>query len=83
MPHGNTVVNGDGIELSRIAAHGFNLLFYNLANLVEVGMTGNKLRERIDDGNDRLAELFTLHTSGNPESSRSCHPSTFSAHGTS
>ena len=83
MTHGNTIVDGDGVEFCCITAHGFNLLFNNLANLMEMGMTRHKLRERIDDGNNRLAELFTFHTSGNPQSPCSCHPSTFSAHGTS
>ena len=83
VSHGNTIVDGDSVEFCCITTHGFNFLFYYLTNFMEMCMTRYKLREWVDDGNNWLAELFTLHTSGNPQSPCSCHPSTFSAHGTS
>ena len=34
MPHGNTIINGDGVELGSIAPHAFNLLLNNLTYIV-------------------------------------------------
>ena len=45
MPHGNAVVDGDGIELCGIAAQRFYLLFHYLTYLMQMGMTRNKLSE--------------------------------------
>ena len=66
MTHGDAIVDGDGIELCRIAAHFLNLLTYNLTYLMQMGMTRYKLGERIDDGNNRLAKLLMLHTCSHP-----------------
>ena len=66
VAHGNTVVDGDGIKLSSIAAHLLNLFTNNLANFMQVRMTWHKLRERIDNGNNRLAKLLLFHTGGYP-----------------
>ena len=43
MSHRDTIVNGNGIELSGIAAHLFNLFTDNLSYLVQMGMTRYKL----------------------------------------
>ena len=83
MAHCNTVVDGDGVELSSIAAEFFNLLLDNLSYLVEVCMSRNELREGIYYGDDRFAELLTLHTVSNPKSSRSSHAAAFCADRTS
>ena len=82
MSHGNTVINGDGVELCRITSHLFNFLFHNLSSLMQMSVTRNKLSERIDDGDDRFAELFTLHAVGYPQSTCSSHTATFSADST-
>ncbi len=45
MSHCDTVVDGDGIELGGITAHCLYLLLYNLTYLMEMGVSGNELRE--------------------------------------
>ena len=58
VTHRDAVVDGDGIELCGITAHLLYLFTHNLTDLVEMGMTRNKLGEGVDDGDDRLAELL-------------------------
>jgi len=43
VPHGNPVVDGNGIKFSRKVSGLINDLFYLLTNVVQVGMTGNEL----------------------------------------
>ena len=83
MPHCNTVVNGYGIELCGIASHLFNLTLYYLTYLMQVGMSGHKLRKRVDHGYDRLAKLPALHARCHPQRPGSCHASAFRTHCTS
>ena len=66
MPHGNTIINGNGIKLGSIASHAFNLCFHQLSNLMQVCMTGHKLCERIDHGNNRFSHLFGFHACSHP-----------------
>ena len=79
VAHCNTVVNGYGIEFCRIASHLLNLGLDNLSGFVQMGMSGNKLGKTVHNGNDRFAELFTLHSVGHPQGTRSCHTATFRA----
>ena len=82
VTHGNTIVNGNGIELCRIAAHLLNFLTDNLTNLMEVGMTRHKLRERVHNGNNRLAKLFVFHACSHPKRTGTGHSPTFRAYRT-
>jgi hypothetical protein len=66
MPHGNAVINGNGIELGSVATHFLYLLTDYLSYLMQVRMAWNKLSERVDNGNDGFTELFLFHTRGNP-----------------
>ena len=79
VPHGYAVVDGDGVELSGIAAEVFYLFLYDLPYLVEVCMSGNELSERVDHSDDGLSELFALHAVGYPQGTRTCHASAFGA----
>ena len=45
MSHGDTVIDGDGVELSRITAHLLNLFPYNLSDLMQMRMSWHKLGE--------------------------------------
>ena len=83
MAHRDTVVDGDGIELCRIAAHLLYLLTHDLSDLVQMGMTRDKLGKRVDDGNNRLAELLVFHTCSHPERTRSSHSPALSTDSTS
>ena len=66
VTHGNTVVDGNRIEFGCIASQFLDFLTHNLPNLVQMRMSGHELGERVDNGDDRLAELFLLHTCGQP-----------------
>ena len=58
-------------------------LFDLLADLVQVHVARDQLRERIGDADDRPAELFLAHAVGAPEASGSGHPTTGRRHGAS
>ena len=59
VPHGDPVVDGDGVELGGETAARFDALFDLLADLVQVHVARDQLRERIGDADDRPAELFS------------------------
>jgi hypothetical protein len=75
VTHGNTVVDGDGVELSGEATEAFNLGFYLLTDFVEVGMTGHELSKRVNDGDNGTAELAVFHTIGTPKCASAGHTS--------
>ena len=78
MPHSDAVVDGDGVELCGIAAELLYLLLYDLTYFVEMSVTRHKLRERVDDSDNGLAELLSLHAVSNPKRSCSSHSTAFS-----
>ena len=82
MSHCNTIIDGNGVEFGSIATQLLNLSLDNLSRLMQMRVTWYKLSERIDDGNDRLAKLFTLHAVGYPKSTCSSHAATFCADST-
>ena len=74
VSHRNAVVHCNCIEFSRIAAERLDFRLHNLADLMKMRVTGHKLGERIDNGNDGLPHLTALHPGCDPESPCSCHP---------
>ena len=66
MPHRNTVIDSNGIELSCKTPHLLYLGLYNLAYLMQMSMTRHELSKRVDDSNYRFAKLFMFHACGNP-----------------
>ena len=66
MSHCYTIVDSYGVELCGIAPHALYLLLYDLTYLVQMGMPWHKLRERVDDSDNGLSELFTLHSCRHP-----------------
>jgi hypothetical protein len=62
VPHGYTVVNGDGIEFGGETAELLDFLFYHLTDFMQVRVSGDKLCERIYDSYNRLADLLLFHT---------------------
>ena len=82
MPHRDTIVDGNSVELGGIATHLLDFLADYLAYLVQMGMTRHKLGKRIDDGNNGLAKLLMLHARGHPQGTCSRHAAAFCAHGT-
>ena len=82
MPHSNSVINGDGIELCCIATKFLNLRLYNLSRLMQMGMTRYELRKRIGNGYDWFPEHLALHAVCNPQGTCARHTASFSALGT-
>jgi hypothetical protein len=77
MPHGNAVIDGNGIEFGRKTAQFLDFFFDGLADIMQVYMTGNKLSEGINNADDRFAELFFGHAIGPPETSGTSHQPAF------
>lgn len=73
MSHRDSVVDGDGVELLANTARLLDLARDELAEIFEMDMAGDKLREGIDDGNDWLAEVSISHSSGAPETACTGH----------
>ena len=73
MAHGDTVIDRDGVELFGNAARLLNFARNQLAEILEVYVTGHELGERIDHSDDRLTEVAILHTGSPPEATRPCH----------
>ncbi len=73
MAHCDTVVDGDGVELLRHAAGRSDLLCHELAQVFQVHVPRHELGERVDDGDDRFAEVAVLHSGRAPEGAGSGH----------
>ena len=73
VAHGDPVIDGDGVEFRGKTALRFDQAFDKLAHVVEVDVARHERAERVDDGNDRLAELAVLHAVGAPEAARAGH----------
>ena len=73
MPHGDAVIDGDGVEFLGDAAGRLDLARHQLAEVLEVDVARHELREGVDHGDDRLAEIAVLHAGGAPEAARAGH----------
>ncbi|MNY20237.1 hypothetical protein D3C86_1537070 [compost metagenome] len=67
MAHGDAVIDRYGVELLGDAAGGLDLPGHQLAEILEVHVTGHELGEGVDHGNDGLAEILICHAGGTPE----------------
>ena len=70
MPHGDPVVDGDGIELGGKATQGFHFRLDDLPYPVQMHVPGDELGKRIGDRDDRTPHLFLFHAVGSPQ--RAC-----------
>jgi hypothetical protein len=73
MPHGNAVVDGDGVELRRKAALRLDEFLDLLPYFVQVHVAGHELGERIDNGDYRPAELVLFHAVRPPQAPGARH----------
>ncbi len=73
MAHGDAVVDGDRVEFLGDAAGRLDLAGDQLAEVLQVHVTGDELGERVDHGDDRLAEIAVLHAGGAPKAARTRH----------
>ena len=61
VAHGDAVVDGDGVEFRGKAALRLDEGLDFLADLVEMHVSGDELRERIDNCYNGFPELFLFH----------------------
>ena len=73
MAHSDAVIDRDGVELLRDAAGLFDFGGDELAEILQMHMAWNELREGIGDRDDRLAEVLLLHACRAPEAARASH----------
>src|ERR1700689_3953728 len=66
MPHGDAIVDRDGVEFLGDAAGLLDFTRDQLAEILEVDVAGHELRERVYHGNDRLSggPLFAPRAAG-------------------
>ena len=76
VAHGDPVIDGDGVEFLGDAASRLDLARHQLPHVLQVHMTRHKLREGIDDGDDRLAEVAILHAGSAPQGAGAGHVAT-------
>lgn len=67
VAHGDAVVNGHRVELTRDAAGFFDGLGDQSTNLVQVHVARQELIEGIGNGDNRFAEILAVHASGTVE----------------
>ena len=68
MAHGDAVVHADGVELERYAAGLANGFLGELAQFVEVHVSGDDFVETVADGDKRFVEIFAgLDLAGGPQ----------------
>jgi hypothetical protein len=73
VAHRDAVVDRDGVELLGDTARLLDLPRDHLAQVHQVDMARHELREGIDDGDDRLAEIAILHARRTPQPARAGH----------
>ncbi len=73
MSHGDTIVDGDGIELLGHTARLFDAVSHQLTEILQVDMAGDELRERVGHRDDGLLEVVVLHSRGPPQGAGARH----------
>ena len=67
MAHGDAVIDRYGVELLGDPAGRLDLASHQLAEILEVHVTGHELGKGVDHGDDGLAEILIGHAGGAPE----------------
>jgi hypothetical protein len=73
MTHGDAIVHGDGVEFLGDTTGGFNLTAHQLAQILQVNVTGYELGKGVGDRNDWLLEILGVHSGGAPERAGTGH----------
>ena len=71
VAHGNTVIDGNGVEFFCDTASFFNGLLDDVAHIFEVDVSRYEVRVGVGDGDDRFTEIGVFDASGTPEGARS------------
>ena len=75
MAHGDPVINSDGVEFLCDPTSRFDLARDHLAEILEVNVPRNELREGIRNRDDRLSEIVIAHARRPPEGPGTSHVS--------
>src|SRR6187431_2892027 len=73
MPHGDAVIDRDGVELDAPAACGVDHFLHALPDIVQMHVAWDELRKAVGDGDDRLVEVRVLHPGCAPKGARAGH----------
>ena len=76
VPHGDAVVDGDGVEFLGDAAGRLDLARDHLPQVLQVHVAGHELGEAVDHGDDGLAEVALFHSGGPPQGAGASHVAT-------
>ena len=76
VPHGDAVVDGDGVEFLGDTAGGFDRTGHQLADVLEVDVARYELGEGVHYRDDRFAEVAVLHAGGAPQGAGTGHVAT-------
>src|SRR5690606_26184598 len=79
VAHRDAVVDGDRVEFLADAARTLDLADHELAEILQMHVPWNELRERVRDGDDRLAEVAVLHAGRAPQCACAGHVASGSA----
>ena len=66
VTHGDAVVDGDSVEFLGHTARSFDFARDQLSQVLEMHVARHELGEAVDYGDDGLAEVTILHSSGTP-----------------
>ncbi len=73
VAHGDAVVHGDGVEFLGHTTGCLDLAGDQLAQVLQMHVTGHELCEAVRDGDDRLLEVTVLHAGGTPQGTGTGH----------
>ncbi len=73
MPHGDTIIHSNGVELFGNTAGRFDLAANQLAQVFQVNVPGHKLGKGVGNGDDGFAEVLVFHAGGTPEGAGTGH----------
>ena len=76
MPHGDTIVNGDGVELLSNAAGLLDFARHELAQVLKMHVPRDELGKRVCHRDDRFSEVGIRHAGGAPEAAGAGHIAT-------
>ena len=66
VPHGDAVIDGDGVEFAGHASSGLDLGGHQSPEVAQMHVPWDELGERVGDGDDRLVEIRLAHARGAP-----------------
>jgi hypothetical protein len=73
VAHGNTVIDGNGVEFLGDSTGRFNLPRNQLTQVHQVDVAGHKLGEGVHHGNDGFAKITVFHSCGAPQGTGAGH----------